>query len=125
MAKEEKEAVEQEDDGSKAAKLPWVVVLLVVAFGAGVARRVNPWSAIQRVDRKARVIGNGRQARCRDGVLRLDQRVFDKGCARFVGVAYAKLRLRHDLDVEVAEYSFDFPELASIAAGHDDLALEC
>ena len=97
------------------------VVGCVVAVGARVTRRMDTGRAAQGIDRKAGIVGNGRQATGRAGGPRLDQRVFDKGAACFGRLLKVEIGLRQDLQTQRRKQCLHFGQLAAVASGKYEL----
>ena len=56
-------------------------------------------------------------------MARLEQGIFDKGQAGFLGVVYAQAGLGNDFEATVGQQGAEFLELARVAAGQDDALL--
>ena len=46
--------------------------------------------------------------------------VFDKGATGLIGVLNAEVRLRHDVDIQIAKNASDLTQLSGVATGHDN-----
>ena len=86
----------------------------------GESRRTHAGRATEGVNTNARVIGQRRQAGDAAGVMRLGQRVFDKGEIRLLGFAHPQRALRDDLDIERREDGADLVQLTQIIRRDDD-----
>jgi hypothetical protein len=97
------------------------VALFAAARAPGVISRVHAGLAAERVDAKARVVGERRQPGGAAGVARLGERVLEKGGVGFSRLANGQFLLWNDFNRQRREQGLDLPQLAGIARGEDQL----